>query len=154
MSSCMHIYFGSYVELRPTKKEVVFTIRGCVYCKTVSIDKFCKTCGSGLKPYETTVSEDTSFWDFNDEVYRDTFFKTPNKNDYGNEVLLCNHTNDNSNISFDENDNEIYIETDNILISKMKDAFVEGYSDAVLKLEKFFGKENVNVKFGLISYYY
>lgn len=159
------VYLGPYLEATLVEKTVTRHKRHCTnkeclrYEKTI-YEAFCPKCGTKIEdiPFETT-----DWCAANEDDYDDDFFHyeiidylsgVPLEDEPFN-VLVANQKIDgiDRDLSFDpRSESPDFEDFNGEIIEAEKSAFTKTFAPQIKKLEGFFGKENLQLKWGQLSW--
>lgn len=154
MGLYLSVHIGPYIEVKKTiTRDSSETIRICPnHPNNVEIySSYCPTCGTKIETVIKPITKTVSAWDtiFEDDDFVDNLHAMP----YNGNILLPNKYAP-QNIKFDNDGDNCIDLTDIKSIQQIQmDWMNSQFKKEISYLEKIFGKENINIKWGIISYY-
>jgi hypothetical protein len=157
MSSELHLYLGIYFKCKSQYTIGQHSNKECINCHKVyyALEKFCKECGGEIKRITrdekiinnfldeiiSELEEEITLFDFNKE-YKDDYI-----------YYLLNYDYPDYKFNIDRYDTVIHDLTD-INTKEIIQTFKFEHKNIINFLDKYYGKENYEVKFGYLQYYY
>jgi len=159
MGVSYNVYIGPYIEVSGNKEEIIVEVdRLCVKHPGIKQEKnkFCSECGSEIVSVDREIRKTYTPSEYFHGNADDNFFDKIWSPERMDNIFISNRRFPVSVLidSYDGDFSSVYDLSDsNHLMSTQKSWFFQEHQEELNLLTKMFGEENVNVKWGLVTYY-